>query len=42
MGYLSIKDRAEFNHFTHFKKSFGEKEIEYPGTFSKFLLPFGL
>ncbi len=28
--------------FTHFKKSFGGKEIEYPGTFTKFLLPFNL
>jgi lipid II:glycine glycyltransferase (peptidoglycan interpeptide bridge formation enzyme) len=28
--------------FTHFKKSFGGKETEYPETFTKFLLPFGL
>lgn len=26
--------------FTHFKKSFGGNEVEYPGAFSKFLLPF--
>ncbi len=26
--------------FTHFKKTFGGKEIEYPGTYTKFLLPF--
>lgn len=28
--------------FTRFKKSFGGKEIEYPGTYTKFLLPFRL
>jgi len=27
--------------FSRFKKSFGGKEIEYPGTFSKTFLPFG-
>ncbi|OGD86324.1 hypothetical protein A2Z23_00195 [Candidatus Curtissbacteria bacterium RBG_16_39_7] len=27
--------------FSHFKKSFGGKEIEYPGTFSKIFLPLG-
>lgn len=26
--------------FTHFKKSFGGYEVEYPGAFTKFLLPF--
>jgi lipid II:glycine glycyltransferase (peptidoglycan interpeptide bridge formation enzyme) len=28
--------------FTHFKKSFGEDEVNYPGCFVKNLLPFGL
>jgi lipid II:glycine glycyltransferase (peptidoglycan interpeptide bridge formation enzyme) len=27
--------------FTRFKRSFGGKEVEYPGTYSKFMLPFG-
>ena len=26
--------------FTHFKKSFGGREVEYPGAFTKILLPF--
>lgn len=26
--------------FSHFKKSFGGSEIEYPGTYTKFLIPF--
>lgn len=25
--------------FSHFKKSFGGKEVEYPGTYTKFLIP---
>jgi hypothetical protein len=28
--------------FTHFKRSFGGHEVEYPGTYTKFVLPFGL
>lgn len=28
--------------FTHFKKSFGGYEVNYPGTYTKFLLPFSL
>jgi lipid II:glycine glycyltransferase (peptidoglycan interpeptide bridge formation enzyme) len=28
--------------FSHFKRSFGGYEVEYPGTYTKFMLPFGL
>lgn len=34
------KSTKSWRGFTHFKKSFGGKEIEYPGSFSKYRLPF--
>ena len=34
------KATKSWRGFTHFKKSFGGKEIEYPGSFTKYRLPF--
>jgi len=34
------KSTKSWRGFTHFKKSFGGKEIEYPRSFSKYRLPF--
>ncbi len=33
------KSTKSWRGFTHFKKSFGGKEIEYPGSFNKYRLP---
>jgi lipid II:glycine glycyltransferase (peptidoglycan interpeptide bridge formation enzyme) len=34
-----FKSTKSWRGFTHFKKSFGGKEIEYPGSFKKYRLP---
>jgi len=35
-----FKSTKSWRGFTHFKKSFGGKEVEYPGSFTKYRLPF--
>jgi len=38
--YDSRFPNKSWHGFTHFKKSFGGHEVEYPGAFSKFMIPF--